>query len=183
MDSIVNLSTADFTTPVVSLALAKANANIQYTEQDSLLELLLHASIQDAEEYTGTVIQQRNVVIGLSEFEQLVQLPVAPLTAITSILYVNKEGADVPLESDDYEILSEGYALRFKLQEFPELQADNPYPITITGKAGYTESTVPKSIQSAILVKFGHKELYREDAPVNGNDRSFNAALRPYKVW
>lgn len=183
MEAIVNLETVDYTTPVVSLALAKQNANIQYTEQDDLLEVLLHASIEDAEQYTGTIIQERTATVQIKAFSEFVYLPNAPLTAIASVVYKNEEGNDVTLNSAEYETIRDGYGLHFKQTEFPELEKDNPYPITLTGTMGYTDATVPKAIQSAILLKFAHKELFREDAPRTANDRSFHAALRPYKIW
>lgn len=184
MTAIVKLDPVDYTTPVVALTMAKANANIQYTDQDDLLQLFLEAAIEDAEQYTGTKIQQRNVVIKLNAWSDFVDLPAAPLTVITSIVYKDEAGADQTLTADDdYETVRDGYGLYFKMVEMPELQEDNKFPITITGEVGYAAGTAPKAIQSAILLKFAHKELFREDAPKMGNDRSFESALRPYKIW
>lgn len=184
MKTLARTVQVDYTTPVVSLALAKANANIFYTDQDDLLTLFLQASIEDAEEYTGTKIQERTAYIMVSEWAQFIDLPVAPLTTITSIVYKDEDGTEQTLTAgDDYETVRDGYGLYFKQPEFPVLQANVDFPITITGKVGYTEATVPTTIQSAILLKFGHRELYREDAPKTGNDRSFFAALRPFKIW
>lgn len=183
MDALVHLATVDYTAPVVSLPLAKQNANIERTDQDDYLTLLLLASIEDAEQYTGTVIQGRTATVQLKEFSQFVYLPKAPITEVVSVVYKDKGGNEVTVNVSDYETIRDGYGLHFKQTEFPELETDNPYPITITGTMGYTSETVPKSVQSAILLKFAHKELYREDAPKVGVDRSFNAALRPYKMW
>lgn len=184
MTTLVNTQPADYTTPVVSLEMAKANSNIQYTDQDDLLNLYLEASIEDAEQYTGIVIQQRSTVIQLSGWAQFVDLPVKPLTTVTSIAYVDEDGNEQTLTAnDDFEILGNGETIYFKVAGFPVLQADNDYPITVTGSVGYTDATVPRAIRHAILLRFSHKELYREDAPKTGADRSFLAALRPFKVW
>ena len=184
MDSIVTMAPADFTSPVVTLAMAKANANIQYTDQDDLLSVYLNAAIQDAEEYTGLTIQQRNVVMDFMGFEKFLSLPAVPVTEITSVIYVNEAGQPVTLAAgDDFDLIRAGHAILFKMAEFPKTQEGNPFPLTITAKVGYTDQTIPFFIRSAVLLKFGNKEMYREDAPVNGTDRSFNAALRPYKKW
>jgi uncharacterized phiE125 gp8 family phage protein len=183
MKAIVTLDPVSYSTPVVTLVLAKANANIQYADQDDLLTLFLHASIEAAEQYTGTIIQERNATIQLKSFSEFVYLPNAPLTQIASVVYKNLEGESITLSAAEYETVREGYGLRFKQTEFPELEKDNAYPITIIGAMGYTSASVPINIKSAILLKFAHKELFREDTPRTGSDRSFYAALRPYKIW
>lgn len=183
METIVTYGNADFTTPVVSLTLAKMNANIQYDDQDSLLQLFLIAAIEDAEQYTGTAIQQKDVTIQLKDWAEFVDLPAVPLTTVTSIVYKDADGNNQTLDTDDYQVLNGGYQIRFSALEFPELEASNRFPITITGKVGFTDSTIPKAIQSAILLKFAYKEMYREDAPKTGSDRSFKSALRPFKLW
>lgn len=185
MESIVKLGSADFASPVVSLALAKANSNITYTDQDTLLTLFLQAAIEDAEQYTGSNIQERDVVIQLKDWAHFVDLPAVPLTTVTSIVYKDEDAADQTLTADThYEVLKDGYQLHFKQTEFPVLEPLNRFPITITGKVGFAEADdVPPAIRAAILLKFSQKELYREDSPVKGPDRSFHAALRPFKVW
>lgn len=183
MGILVKKEPADYTTPVVSLAMAKANANIYYTDQDDLLEIFLQASIQDAEEYTGIIIQERSVTISLSGFGQFVDLEGAtPLTTVTAVSYVDVDGNKQTLTVDeDFEVIKDGYSLYFKMAEFPEVQKDTDYPIIVTGKMGYTDASVPKAIQSAILLQFSYKEEYRGDAPKTGVDRSFKSALRPFK--
>lgn len=183
MDSMVNIAPVDFSSPVVSLEMAKANANIQYTEQDDLLQLLLNAAIEDAEEYTSTIIQPRSVNIGLASFATFITLPIAPITGNVAVSYVDVAGSTVSVSPADFEIFNSGKSIFLKINPFPKTQENNPHPITITATAGYTSDTLPYAIKAAILLKFGYKEMYREDAPVNGNDRSFHAALRPYKMW
>lgn len=183
MDALFTLSPADFTAPVVTLALAKKSANIHYDDQDDLLTLFLQAAIEDAENYTGTIVQERDATIRLAAFQEYVDLPVRPLTSVSSVVYKDANGQDQALvANDDFEVVQEGYALHFTAAEFPELQ-DVAHPITVTGKVGFTAATVPNTIKRAILLKFGYMEMYREDAPKEGTNRSFNAALRPFKVF
>lgn len=172
---------------VVSLVLAKANSNIEHDAQDALLELYLDASVEDAENYTGTKFLKRIVNIDFKDWAECILIPVNPLTAISEISYKNVAGAKVVVAAADYELVSDEYELNqellFNFIDFPELEADNRFPVSLVGVLGYDADNVPKAVQSAILLKFSHKELYREDANKIGKDRSFYAALRPYRKW
>lgn len=184
METILKITPAYTTdTDVVSLADAKANSKIEHDAEDVLLQGMLDGAVQDAENYTSKYIVERDAVVQVKNWAEFLDLPVQPMTTLTSIVYKNEAGNDITLPTEDYEILPVEGSIRFKMHPFPELQADNRFPITITGKVGYTEATLPKFIQRAILLEFSRKELYREDSPLKGNNRSFHAALRPWRRW
>ncbi len=184
MESITIFGDA-ITTVVVSLELAKANANIEYSHVDDLLNLYLDAAIQDAENYTGQHINPKNCTIEFKEWEDFLILKTNPFT-VTAITYIDADGETVTMPDTDYKFITDqqntSQDVQLLVDEYPELHADTDYPITITGTVGYTAATIPTAIQSAILLKFAHKEMFREDAPKTGADRSFNAALRPYRI-
>jgi hypothetical protein len=68
------------------------------------------------------------------------------------------------------------------MESLPELEEGNMFQVTIKCVGGYDNDKMPKQIVSAVLLRFSHKELFREDMPTS-YERSFHAALRPLKRW
>lgn len=174
-------------TPVVAtLDLAKRNSGIEisYVVDDDLLNVLLDASIQDAENFIETPIRERNITIGLSEWPVRFEMPVYPVNLITSIVYKDIDGADQTVSTSDYVLYSvDGRnKVKFTWDTWPEVSADHDFPISINCVSGYATADVPPSIKSAVLMRFSHKERFREDVPTSYN-RAFHAALRPFKLW
>lgn len=171
---------------VVSLEMAKKNSKIETSDENDVLQLFLDAAIEDAENYTGIVISKREVTLSFSEWAKKYVLPISPISSIVSVSYTPPTGADVDLTTDDYTFFnSSGLPkLQINLDSFPSVKNSEPLPIKIVLNAGFEEAEIPKAIKSAILLRFSHKELYREDTPVpTSMDRTFYSALRPFKQW
>ncbi len=171
---------------VVSIAMAKANSNIPETESDDLYALLLIAAVEDAENYIESTILKRSVTIQLSEWPKVFELPIYPVQSIEQVQYVDADGVLQTVADGDYLLYEVDRAnkLKFGWQSVPGLQGDNDFPITITCTAGYDNDKMPPGIQSAVLLRFSHKERFREDGALpTSYKRSFQAALRPYKRW
>lgn len=170
---------------VVTLAMAKRNSNIDFSElqNDELLQVLLDASVQDAENYMDTTILERNITITYTGWSTKWELPVYPVKTLTSITYLDANGDTQTVSPSDYMFFESNRCnkVRFTWDTAPELQ-EVDFPITVTLVAGYASEDVPASIKSAVLMRFSHKEAFREDIPTSYN-RSFQAALRPFKRW
>lgn len=171
---------------VVALNVAKRNSGIEiaYVDDDDLLNILLDASIQDAENFIETPIKQRNVVVGLPEWPVRFEMPVYPVTSITNITYKDTNGADQTVDASNYVLYSiDGRnKVKFTWDTAPDLSTDHEFPVSINCVSGYATADVPPSIKSAVLMRFSHKERFREDVPTSYN-RAFHAALRPFKLW
>ncbi|WP_435624478.1 head-tail connector protein [Flagellimonas sp.] len=170
---------------VVTLATAKMNSNIpsDQNDQDDLLNILLDASIEDAENYLGTPLKKRQLNVELANWPETFQFPVYPVTAITSVTYRDGSGTEQTLATSEYELFSmEGrHYIRFNDVGLA-LDADTHFAIKISVEAGYETNEIPNAVKSAVLMRFSHKELFREDVPTSYN-RMFQAALRPYKLY
>jgi len=174
------------TPEVVSLAVAKNNSNIadSFIDDDALLQLILDAAIQEAENYIETPIQHRNMVIELSEWPGIFEMPLYPITGITGIVYKDVDGQDQTVSASDYFLYSmDGRnKIKFTWDSSPSLSGSEVFPIKINCRAGYATDDMPGPIKSAVLLRFSHRERFREDVPTSYN-RSFYAALRPYRLW
>lgn len=171
---------------VVDLPAAKANSNIDTADQDTLLQILLEAAVDDAENYTGTSIRKRNVTIEFESWARIYDLPHYPLQSITSLSYLDSDGAEQTLQASDYKLYYKigTQRLQIKLDTLPYVDGDADFPIKIEAVAGYDNDKMPGFVKSAVLLRFSHKEMFREDSAIpTSMDRSFQSALRPLKRW
>lgn len=174
------------TPSVVTLGNAKMNSNIDtsFTDDDALLNILLDAAIEEAEHYIESPIKNRDVTIQLSEWPLTFEVPVYPFANISTITYKDSAGATQTVDASDYVLyeIDRRHKIKFNLDTEPALNEDDFFPITITGQAGYTTADMPDQIKNAVLLRFSHRERFREDVPTSYN-RLFYAALRPFKLW
>ena len=171
---------------VVTLALAKQNSNIEHSDTEAYLQLLLDAAVEDAENYTGVSLLQRSVVIAYSDWALNYVLPLAPIQSITSVTYKDENGDTQTVATTDYTFYSNTgqHFLQINLDALPTLDEDTPFPVTVTCVAGYATDDMPAFVKSAVMMRFSHKELYREDMAIpTSMDRAFQNALRPIKRW
>ncbi len=187
MKHSISLGTVDATVIPVLLDLAKANSNIEHNDTDAYLQLVLDASVIEAESYLERAIHKRTAVIYLEDLDQEIVLPYGPIISISSVKYVDEAGTEITVVSDQYGMVpyENGLSakLYFKWDTEPIVNAKNPYPVTVTVVAGYASAdTIPADIKKAILLIFSQHELFREDMPVK-LDRSSRALLRPYRKY
>lgn len=167
---------------VVALAQAKINSNIEDSSQDVFLQLLLDASVDDAERYIDSPILEREMMISFSSWDHSIELPIGPIQSIDSLKYRDVNGVEQTVDPSDYRHDTDTGYLFILIDDFPDLEENNGLPIKLNCTAGYSNDEMPASIQSAVLMRFSHKELYREDVPTS-MDRAFYASLRNLKRW
>lgn len=136
----------------VSLAEAKLQCRVDGSDENALLTSLIKTARQLAEEYTGTKLVAQTVVLRASHFDCLDRLPIAPLSAISAVAYLDSAGAEQTLSTDVYEAVLIGLepAIRLKInQTWPSVR-DASDAVRITAAAGY--ATVPEPIRQAMLL-------------------------------
>ena len=187
MDHQITYGPRDVAAEIVSLPMAKANARIEYSDEDQLLQLYLDAITDEIENFCARTFVEREVSIGLSQWSKKFELPVSANVVIDEITYYGVDGVAETLEEGvDYKMYSydNGYKQRIIFLSFPELQdlEENEYPITISAMAGYDSNAMPADIKRGALLMFNNAEAYREDMPVHLN-RSAQAILRSHKRY
>lgn len=170
---------------VVTLAQAKANARIEYNDEDALLQLYVDAVTDEIEKITGTIVLERKVVVGFPRFKHHFKIPVYPVTAVDSVKYYDKNGDLKTVNPENYQFITGelgNQIVTFKNFDFPTTEADNAYPVLIEVTCGYTTATMPADIKRAALLMFGSAETYREDMPLKLNRSAYNI-LKHYKNY
>lgn len=170
---------------VVELATAKLNSNIEHDQTDDYLQLLLDASIQEAETYTGrNLARLEGVKIGLESWSKEVLLHTSPVE-VTAVTYKDKNGAEQTLAPTEYRVFfldgRESLRLIKEPGELPDLDPNEPYPIEVEMTVGYGPTKCPADIKQAVLLIFSDNELFREDRPMKLG-RSSRVKLRPYRI-
>lgn len=171
---------------MVTLGDAKMNSNIEtaFTDDDDLLNIILDAAIEEAENYIESPIKHRNIDVQLTEWPLVFEMPVYPVTSITSITYKDSDGNSQTVNSSQYLLYEKDgrNKIKFNLDSEPALDDDEFFSITISCQAGYSTADMPAQVKNAVLMRFSHRERFREDIPTSYN-RMFHAALRPLKLW
>lgn len=140
----------------VTLAQAKAQCGITDSSHDDQMNTLIAAGRSFVEKFCGIALVTQTVAAKCDYFADFSRLPVAPVQSVTSISYVDLDGADQTLPTSVYDVRSEGLAPSIVTkhgQTWPSVQLGSR--ITLTAVVGYT--AVPKDIVLAILLMIGRQ--------------------------
>jgi uncharacterized phiE125 gp8 family phage protein len=137
----------------VSLVEAKAQCKIDGTDSDGDLNLYISAARTFVEEYTGTKLVSQTVLMQGRDFCDLRSLPIAPVISVSSVKYLDTDGAEQTLSTDVYESILTGLEphIRRKInQVWPQLRPCVSDGVRVTAVVGY--ASLPAPIKSAILL-------------------------------
>lgn len=162
MWSAVNIP--DPTSEPITVSTAKAHAHIDGSDEDALVSLYIAAARSHAEEYCGVRFALRaNVVLLCDSFADFARLPEAPVSAVSSITYIDTNGALQTLSSAVYEVRKEGLDCSIVLksgQSWPSIQDGSR--ISVTATIGY--AAPPSGVIAAMLMLFAHLHKNRAAA-------------------
>lgn len=172
----------------VTLTEALNHLRVNTTEDNAMVAAQITAARMWAESYTRRAFINQTWDLKLDyDWPSRIYLPVAPLSSVTSITYLDTAGASQTLASSQYlvrETGSEGipYIVPAYDVEWPSVYYV-PETITVRFVAGYgaTAATVPDPIKQAILL---HVELLYDRNPVNREllESARNTMLDPYRL-
>lgn len=174
---------------IITLEQAKANSKIDYEYEDDLLQMYVDAIADEFENYTGSVIVEREVTLNLTQWEEKFSLGLTPVPGnILSVKYYDEDGSQITVAPENYKLFQfdngTGRRFMFRFPQNPVLRdlELEEYPIEIKFKAGFTNETMPADIKKAALLSFSNVETFREDMPIKYN-RTIYSLLGPYKRY
>lgn len=135
------------------------------TSEQYLVEDLIQSARAHVEAYCGARFATQTVAMKCDCFADLTRLPEAPVASITSIAYVDPDGAGQTLSTDVYELRADGLEAAIVLkynQSWPSIQAGSR--ITVTAVVGF--ATVPADVKHALKLLVGHWFENREAAAI-----------------
>jgi uncharacterized phiE125 gp8 family phage protein len=163
----VIVSTAATEEPVL-LAEVKQALRIDAEDEDTLIERHIKAARAYVENYTGTRLVTQTLTLRTDDWADLESLQIAPLSSVTSITYVDVDGATQTLATSVYEArlygLEPSIVLKYN-QTWPTIRVGSQ--ITVTVVAGYgAAAATPPEIFHAICLLVGDFNRFRETAQV-----------------
>ena len=184
----VKVITAPTSEPI-TLAEAKAHMSISDSAQDGVIPARISAARQWAEDYTGRSFITRTLELAVDSFEDEMELPHGPVSAIESIKYLDSDGVEQTLSTSVYYL--DDYALVPTVnlapdQSWPDTQSiKNAVKIRYT--AGYgTALNVPEKVRFAINLTVSHWTKYQAPVEYGVSVTNVPAAIRsllePYKI-
>jgi len=179
------VSTAVVNEPV-SLAEVKLHLRLASDDtEDSLLESMITAAREAAEQYTGRALATQTIALYLDDWPagDYIELRKPPVQSVTSVKYKNSAGTETTMTvTTDYIVDTDSQTPRIVLpygEDWPSFTAYPVNPITITYVAGYT--TVPRAIAQAILLLVGYMYNNRDDVQGDILNPTVKNLLSPYK--
>lgn len=180
------------TSEPITLAQLKAQCRVDTSDDDTVLTLAIAAARAKAENYTGTAIVSQTWDQTLDTFPNAeIELLKPPVTAITSVSYVDTAGANQVLASSNYRLDDStypGWLLPAFDVEWPATQ-DQANAVTIRFVTGYAdEAAVPGDMKAWILLTAAFIYAQREAMVLGGKvaeipSRFVDALLDPYRVF
>lgn len=157
----VEVVTAPATFPV-STSEAKAHLRVTHSDEDTYIGTLIQAATKYIEQYTGRSFEERTLRLYLDKFSPSIQLPRGPVTAVTSVQYIDTDGVLQTVASSVYttDLISDPqWIVRLQDEVWPTTQ-DVINAVRVNYTAGETS---PADIKHAVLLLVGKWYDKRED--------------------
>lgn len=152
----------------VALADAKKHLWIDHDDDDDMIRALVAAARAHVESVTGQRLMAQALILKAEAWSDLECLPVAPVSAVISVGYVDGDGAEKTLDAGGYEVRLEGLAPMIVPSHgvtWPHRQAGSQVTVQVT--AGYaTAAAVPPELIAAVKLLVGDLYAYRETGQV-----------------
>jgi uncharacterized phiE125 gp8 family phage protein len=142
----------------ISSAEAKLQCRVDGSDHDAEIDLLIQAARETAEGRTGLSLVTQTVVMRASSFDDLCRLPAAPVSAVSSITYLDLDGAEQTLSTSIYEsvLIGKRPHVRLKVGQIWPVARDCSDAIRVTAVCGFgAASSVPVQIKQAMLLMIG----------------------------
>lgn len=176
----------------ITLEQAKAHLRVEVNDDDLLIGSLITAAREAAEHETQRALMPQTWDLTLTAFPAgAIRLPKPPMASITSIQYIDADGALQTMAEADYLLSQHSEAAEISPvygADWPTAR-EQPGAVTVRYVAGYPDAdSVPAQIKAWMLLRIGALYENRESV-VNGTisqdlgsgfvDRMLDA----YKVW
>lgn len=169
----------------------REHLRIDHSEEDGYLRNLRESATIEAENYLRRSLLAQTWRWTLDRFPPWeFTLPRNPVTAVSSITYVDSDGATQTLSSSLYRLVTNGTPTRLEPvwgETWPTIRPITD-AITITFAAGYgaAASAVPMSIRQAVLLIIEqHYDAYRgagDQRRMQQRQMAIERLLNPYRV-
>ena len=153
----------------LSVIEAKDHLRVDGDDDEVLIAAYIKAAREFAEAYTGRTLINTVYTLSLDKFptsSDAIEIPAAPLASVTSISYVDTDGATDSMDSSDYRVDTSSEPGRITVaygNSWPSTRdITNAVSIVYTGGYGTSRDDVPEGIRMAMRLLVGHMYENRE---------------------
>ena len=186
-----NLAQGSITAEPVTLAEAKMHLRVDddSTSEDALILALIRAAREWVEDYCRRSLVSRTITLRMDCFPGEILLPRGPVSSVTSVQYVDADGATQTVSASNYQ--TDLYSVVARILPvlgvvWPQVKNGAVNSVIVTYVAGYATATeLPRSIKAAILLIVGHLFEHREQVNQGGMVEvpfAVKALLAPFEV-
>lgn len=144
---------------ILPLADAKLHLRVTHDEEDSLIEALRDAAVSHVERVSGIALAPGDWRWTLSRFPSRIELPIAPVTAVDGVTYLDADGASQTYTDAR---LVDGAV-------YPAAGGSWPYAydgVTVEFTAGLSDPGEAPELTAAAKLMLGHLYAHREAVQV-----------------
>lgn len=152
--------------PAIDLDLVKAHLRVDFSDDDALIQAYVDAAVSHIDGPRGCLgraIWPQTLELRQNVFGGSIRLPYGPVQSVESVKYVDADGAEQTLASDQYELTSAGEIVLAHDASWPRLRGDAE-GVRVRYVAGF--SALPDAILTALLMTVAHWYQNREAAVV-----------------
>ena len=178
--------TFDAESETLSLTDVKTQLRITGSDDDDALRMFIAAIRHRAEQYLRKTLVTSTWELKIDCFDPEIYLPMGPIQSITSVAYIDTDGASQTLASSGYQFDAGGRLATSYGNDWPSTRSDFD-AVTVTYIAGKTHAgNVEPDIKLAMLLWVGACDLNRENiafTPVSTIPDGAKALLAPHRNW
>lgn len=164
MPGSVRVVTAPQSEPL-TVADVRARARIDAAAEELVIEAMIKEAREAAETYLHRALITQTRELALDCFPPVIELPFPPIGAVSSVTYVDANGATQPLAATEYDVdaySSPGRVAPKFGKSWPSVQP-GMNRVLVRYTCGYGDGDkVPAAIKSGLYLLIGHKFENRE---------------------
>lgn len=155
----------------VTIDEAKTHLRVDSDDENTLIQSLISAARAKVEQETGRSLLTQTVFVAWDEFPAsgCLDLPLYPAASVSSVRYIDTDGALQTWPSDNYTVDTVGMTPRIVIAPDGDSPEAGDYPNAIQVEYIAGSSVVPEEIKAAIKLNLGLLYEYRADMPLGGN--------------
>lgn len=126
---------------------------------DALLTLLLAGACDELGTWTGRPLGVATWRLTLDEFSDAIELPRAPVVAVSSVQYYDADGVQQTADPDSYalDLVSSPQWVVLNTDETWPTTLDAVNAVSVDFTAGYDAATIPAGLKGAVLGLVEHR--------------------------
>jgi uncharacterized phiE125 gp8 family phage protein len=162
---------------------------------DAYISALIAAAREWCEEYLRRALSTQTIELGLDEFPTSIELPLAPVQSVESIIYIDNAGAEQTVATSVYTLDTYNDTIELQYNQSWPATRTQDNAITVTIVVGYTNGESPDTfpfpspIKAAMLLIIGNLYENRVQDAMSGSRLTFNSLplgvyslLQPYRL-